>query len=113
MDKRRNNLKNLWAGHLMEKGLYDKVAFMLINEGGYPNLHREVIEQHMDNGLRKSIMDLVERKANFQQDKILRKSVYAMNSLLGSRGTEKGEVFNGFKDELTDYSKYRASRLSM
>ncbi|MGF1558559.1 MAG: hypothetical protein ACFCUL_05660, partial [Flavobacteriaceae bacterium] len=112
VDKGSNDLKNLWAGHLMEKGLYDKVAFMLINEGAHPNLHREIIEQHMDNGLRKSISDLAERKANFQQGHLLRKSVYAMNSLLSS-STEQEEVYNGFKDELTDYSKHKNSGLSV
>ncbi len=106
IEKGRNVLKNLWTGHLLEKGLYDKVAFMLINEGAHPNLHREVIEQHMDNGLRKSISELTQRKANFQQNQMLRKSVYAMNSLLSDNGKEQEEVFNGFKDELTDYSKY-------
>jgi len=39
----RNNLKNLWAGHLMERGVYDKVAFMLTSEKAYPNLHRAIV----------------------------------------------------------------------
>jgi hypothetical protein len=40
----RNNLKNLWAGHLMESGVYDRVTFMLTNEKAYPNLHREMVQ---------------------------------------------------------------------
>ena len=54
VEEGRNNLKNLWAGHLMERGVYDKVAFMLTSEKAYPNLHREMVEHHMDNGLRKT-----------------------------------------------------------
>ncbi|MGB3145771.1 MAG: relaxase/mobilization nuclease domain-containing protein, partial [Maribacter sp.] len=49
----RDNLENLWAGHLMERGNYNKVAFMLTVEKILPNLHREIIQYHMDNGLRK------------------------------------------------------------
>lgn len=103
----RNNLKNLWAGHLMEKGMYDRVAFMLTEEKAYPNLHREMILQHMDNGLRKCIIEVVERKTSIQQNRTLRKGVYAVSSLLGSSGKKQEEVFNGFKDELTDWSKYK------
>jgi hypothetical protein len=32
---------------------------------------------------------------------------------LGDRGKEQEEVLNGFKDELTDYSKYKGRGLSM
>lgn len=111
IDKGRNNLENLWTGHLMERGLYDRVAHMVIGRGAYPNLHREVIEAHMDNGLRKSMVALSERRSNTRQDRFLRKSIYAMNSLLDKRN--KGEAFNGFSDELTDWSKYKGRGLSI
>ncbi len=113
MDNGRNNLGNLCTGHLLEKGLYDRVAHMLIGGGAHPNLHREVIGAHMDNGLRKCMVTLSERKASTQRDLFLRKSVYAMNSLLDNRGKGGGEAFNGFKDELTDWSKYRGKGLSI
>jgi len=102
----RNNLKNLWAGHLMERGVYDKFAFMLTNERTYPNLHREIVEHHMDNGLEKSINELVARRTNVQQNRLLRKGVYAISSLLG-RGSSSEEMFNGFKDEFTDFTKFK------
>ena len=102
----RNDLKNLWAGHLMERGVYDKVAFMITSEKAYPNLHREMVQHHMDNGLRKCLNEVKVRATNFRHDRILRKGVYAISSLLGSSGRSK-EMFNGFKDELTDWSKYR------
>ncbi len=109
----RNDLKNLWAGHLMERGMYDRVAFMLTEEKVYPNLHREMVQQHMDNGLRKNIIEVSERKTSIRQNRLLRKGVYAISSLLGDRGRKQEEVYNGFKDELTDHSKYRSKRLSM
>lgn len=108
----RNNLENLWAGHLMERGMYDKVAFMLTNEKAYPNLHREMVQHHMDNGLEKSINELVVRKTSIQQNRLLRKGVYAISSLLGSSRRSE-EVFNGFKDEFTDFTKYKGKGKGM
>ncbi len=105
----RNNLKNLWAGHLMERGMYDRVAFMLTEEKVYPNLHPEMVQHHMENGLRNSIVQVSERKSSFRQNRLLRRGVYAISSLLGNRSKEQEEVFNGFQDELTDYSKYKGS----
>ncbi|SDE11986.1 Relaxase/Mobilisation nuclease domain-containing protein [Pricia antarctica] len=102
-----NDLKNLWAGHLMEKGLYQRVAFMLTNENVYPNLHREMIQHHMDNGLRKAVKEAMESKSTAEQNHFLRKSVYAISSLLGDRGVKSEEVYNGFKDELTDFTKFK------
>ena len=91
----------------MERGLYDRVAHLLIGGGAHPNLRPEVMGAHMDNGLRKCIVALSERRSNIQQDRFLRKSVYVMDSLLDNRGKGQGEAFNGFKDELTDWSKYK------
>lgn len=107
VDDRRNNLKNLWAGHLMERGVYDKFAFMLTNERTYPNLHREMVMHHMENVLRKSLNEVVARRTNVQHNRVLRKGVYAISSLLGNRGKRTEEMYNGFRDELTDYSKYK------
>ena len=102
----RDNLENLWAGHLMERGMYNKVAFMLTAEKIFPNLHLEIIQYHMDNGLRKCLKEVVARTTNIQNNRMLRKSVYAISSLLGSR-RGSNEMFNGFKDELTDFAKYK------
>jgi len=82
----KNNLKNLWASHLMERGMYDRAAIMLTEEKVYPNLHREMVQHHMENGLRKTIIEISERKTGFQQNRLLRKSVYAISSLLGNQG---------------------------
>ena len=109
----RNNLKNLWAGYLMEKGMYDRVAFMLTEEKVYPNLHSELVEHHMENGLRKSMDEAFKRKSSIQQNRLLRKGVYAISSLLGNRGKGEEVVYNGFKDELTDYSKYRGKGMGL
>ncbi len=109
----RNNLKNLWAGHLMERGIYDKVAFMLTQEKVYPNLYPEMVRYHMDNGLRNNMNEAIKKQSSIQQNRLLRKGVYAISSLLGDRGKGQEEVFNGFKDELTDFSKYKGRGLSM
>lgn len=103
----RHNLKNLWVGHLIERGMYDKATFMLTKEKVYPNLHPEMVQHHMENGLRKSMNEAFKRQSSIQQNHLLRKGVYAISSLLGDRGNKPKEVFNGFKDELTDYSKYK------
>ena len=108
----RDNLKNLWAGHLMERGVYDKVAFMLTSEKAYPNLHREIVQHHMNNGLEKSINELVARRTNGQQNRLLRKGVYAISSLLGSSSSSE-EMFNGFKDEFTDFTKLKKKNKGM
>jgi hypothetical protein len=109
----RDHLKNLWAGHLMEREMYNRVAFMLTEEKVYPNLYPEIVQHHMDNGLRKSVDEAIKRQSSIQQNRLLRKSVYAIISLLGNRGKRQEEVFNGFKDEFTDYSKYNGRGLSM
>jgi hypothetical protein len=56
----------------------------------------------------------LERKSSIEQNRLLRKGVYAISSLLGNRG-KKGqeEIYNGFKDELTDWSKYKGKGISM
>jgi hypothetical protein len=113
VEEGRNNLENLWAGHIMERGMYDKVAFMITAENVQPNLHREMVQHHMDSGLRESVNIASTRQSNFQQNRLLRKGVYVISSLLGNRGKKSEEAFNGFKDELTDYSKYRGSGLSL
>jgi hypothetical protein len=107
---RRNNLKNLWAGHLMELGQYQRVAYMLTNENVYPNLHREVVEHHMNKGLRKAIQERITRKTTIQQNRLLRKGVHAIGSLLDKPSGNQEEGYNGFKDELTDFTKRRKNR---
>ena len=109
----RNDLKNLWAGHLMERGMCDRAAFMLTGEKVYPNLHGWQAQHHMDNGLRKSINKALGRKSTIEQNQLLRKGVYAISSLLGNRAKGQEEVFNGFRDELTDWSKYMGKGISM
>ena len=113
VEEGRNNLENLWAGHLMERGMYDRVAFMLKAENVYPNLHPEMVQHHMDNGLRESVNLASTRQSSIRQNRLLRKGVYAISSLLGDMGKRQEEVFNGFKDELTDWSKYKGKWLSM
>ena len=47
------------------------------------------------------------QKINRELAAVLRKSAYAFSSIMGGKDYVEEEAFNGFKDELTDYSKYR------
>ncbi len=112
VEEGRNNLENLWTGHLLERGRYGKVAFMITAEKVYPNLHREMVHHHMDNGLREAMIAASARQSSIRQNRLLRKGIYAVSSLLGARVKEE-EVFNGFRDEMTDWSKYKGRWLSL
>src|SRR5680860_1749549 len=87
--------------------MFDRVAFMLTKEQVYPNLHPEMVQHRMDNGLRKILDEAIKRQSSIRQNRLLSRGIYAISYLLGDRGRKQDEVFNGFKDELTDYSKYK------
>jgi hypothetical protein len=50
---------------------------------------------------------VIERKTSIQQNRLLKEGVFAINSLLGGSSKKNKETYNGFKDELTDWSKYK------
>ena len=112
MDEGRGQLKNLWLSYLIEKELYGKAAFMMIYDKLRPNLDKDVMEYHLEKGLREWLLQVSKRKLNSQQATILRRSAFAFSTLLGNRFYKDEEVFNGFKDELTDYSKRNGIYLS-
>jgi len=107
----RDNLKNLWAGYLMEQGLYNSVAYMVTNENTKPNLHKEIVQHHLENGLQKSIGDAVTKKSTIEHNHMLRRGTHAVSSISNGRG-ETEEAYNGFKDELTDWRKYKRKGIS-
>tara|TARA_Y100001001_G_C8006005_1_gene308035 strand:+ start:278 stop:2590 length:2313 start_codon:yes stop_codon:yes gene_type:complete len=113
VEEGRNKLENLWTGHLMERGMYDKATYMITAENVRPNLHREVVHHHMDNGLRECIGRAVERKSNIQQNRLFGKGVYTVSSLLGGSGKKTEEVYNGFRDEFTDFTKSKRKGTGM
>ncbi len=106
-DSGQDQLENLWVSYLIERQLYEKAAFMMVYEGTGPNLPAEVFGHHMDNGLRDKITEVSQQWINAQQTAVLRQSLYAFSSLLDGKDSISLESFNGFKDELTDYSKRR------
>ncbi|MBC8769406.1 relaxase/mobilization nuclease domain-containing protein [Arenibacter sp. BSSL-BM3] len=112
MDEGRGQLKNLWLSYLIEKELYGKVAFMMIYDKLRPNLDKDVMEYHLEKGWREWLLQVSKQKLNSQQATMLRRSAFAFNSLLGGSHYKEEEVFNGFKDELTDYSKRNGIYLS-
>ncbi|MCM4166582.1 hypothetical protein KCTC52924_03523 [Arenibacter antarcticus] len=111
-DKGRGEFKNLWLSCLIEKGLYRKASFMMVYDKLRPNLDKDIMEYHLEKGLREQLLDVSKQKLNSQQATILRRSAFAFSSLLGGSHYNEEEVFNGFKDELTDYSKRNGIYLS-
>ena len=109
----RDNLKSLWAGHLVETGQYRKAAYLFVLDGVRPNLPLQQLEHHMQNGLKQAIGSLCQKQVNIQQARLLRRGVYALGNMLGSNSFKEEEMLNGFKDELTDYSKYKGRGLWM
>ncbi|WP_373518316.1 hypothetical protein [Pricia sp.] len=83
---------------------------MLIEVKVYSNLHLEMVQHHKDKGLRQSIVQLSQKQFSVQRSRLLRKDVYAISSLLGGDGKKTEEVYNGFKDEFTDWSKFKKKR---
>jgi hypothetical protein len=106
-------LKSLWSAHLIERGQYKKVAYMMALDGVRPNIPFEILRHHMENGLRETILSISKKQIDVKQAHLLRRGIYAISNLLGSKSTKEPEVFNGFKDEMTDWSKYRGKGLSM
>ncbi len=103
----RDNLKSLWAGHLVETGQYRKAAYLFVLDGVRPNVPLRQLEHHMQNGLKESLVAVSQKQVSRKQARLLRKGVYALGNMLGSNSFVEEEMFNGFKDELTDYSKYK------
>ncbi len=113
VEEGRNKLENLWAGHLMERGMYDKATYIITAENVRPNLHREMVHHHMDNGLRQCLVQVSQRQSSIQTNRSFRKGVYVLGNLLGGSSYREEEMFNGFKDEFTDFTKYKGRGLSM
>ena len=101
----QDQLKNLWLGYLVEKGLYGKVAYAIVHQNVRPNLGEQAMKYHMDNSLRDKIIEVFNQKISYQRAAILRKGLYAFSALLGGSGYKEEEMFNGFKDEFTDFTK--------
>ncbi|RKN78682.1 relaxase/mobilization nuclease domain-containing protein [Ulvibacterium marinum] len=109
----RDNLKNLWSAYLIERGQYTKAAYLFVLDGVRPNLPLQLLEHHMENGFKEALNTVSKKQMDIKQARLLRKGIYALGNLLGSKSLGGEEVFNGFKDELTDYSKYKGRGLSM
>ena len=109
----QDNLKNLWSTFLIERGQYKKASYLFVLDGARPNLPIEILEHHMENGLREALHTVAKIQIDRKQANLLRIGVYALGNLLGSDNPKPEEAFNGFKDELTDYSKYKGKGLSM
>lgn len=107
----RLSLKSLWASHLVETGQYRKAAYLFILDGIRPNLPLQQLEHHMQNGLKEALVVVSRKQVDRKQAHLLRKGVYALGNMLGGNGFREEEMFNGFKDEFTDFTKYNGRGL--
>ncbi len=107
----RDDLKSLWATHLIERGQYKKAAYLFVLDGVRPNFPIQILEHHMENGLKEALVSVSQKQMANEQARILRKGVYALGNILGGKGYKEEELFNGFKDEFTDFSKYKGNSL--
>ena len=93
---------------LKEKCLLYDVEFKEINEYMTSKMCSLCGHIKKDLGLNKVFdCNKCNQKINRELAAVLRKSAYAFSSIMGGKDYVEEEAFNGFKDELTDYSKYR------
>lgn len=67
----------------------------------------------MKNGVKEALRMVTKIRLDKKREQLLRRGVYALGNLMSNEKPKTEEAFNGFKDELTDYSKYRNKGLSM
>ncbi len=111
--KGQDNLKSLWMGHLMERGLYKQAAYSYVLEGVLPNLPSELVEHHMANGFKEALVAISNERDRQTQARMLQTGYNALETLMGPTTSQEEEAYNGFKDELTDYSKNKGNWFSM
>lgn len=109
----QDHLKCLWTSYLIERGQYKKAAYLMLLEAAKPNLASEILNFHLDNGLRETLREVSRQRLNVERTRLLRKGLYALNTILRKNRPKEQAVFNGFKDELTDYTKYKGRGISM
>jgi len=71
------------------------------------NLQWQQLENHIQNGLKEVLSIFSQRQVDRKQRHLLRKDIYALDNLLGGNSFTEEEMFNGFRDELTDFAKYK------
>ncbi len=109
----RDHLKSLWSAQLMERGQYQKVAYLYVLEGVTPNLPLQILEHHMGNGFREALVAVSKKRIDAEHGRFLRRGIYALGNLLASTSPKEEEAYNGFKDEMTDWSKYKRRGLTI
>lgn len=109
----QDHLKCLWTSYLIERGQYTKAAYMMLLEAAKPNLASEIMNFHLDNGLRETLREVSNQRLNAKRTRLLRKGLYALNTFLRKNKPKEQAVFNGFRDELTDFTKYKSKGISM
>ena len=106
-DQGRDHLKSLWSAHLMERGQYRKAAYLYVLEGITPNLPLQILEHHMGNGFKEALHIVSKKRIDAEHGRFLRRGIYALGNLFASKIPNEEEAYNGFKDEMTDWSKHK------
>ncbi|WP_191089052.1 hypothetical protein, partial [Arenibacter lacus] len=109
----QDNLKSLWMGHLMERGLYKQAAYSYVLDRITPNLPPELVDHHMANGFKEALVAVATERDRQIQANMLQAGYNALETLMDPTTSQEEEAYNGFKDELTDYSKYKGNWLGM
>ncbi len=109
----QDNLKSLWMGHLMERGLYKQAAYSYVMNRITPNLPLDLVEHHMANGFKEALIAVATDRDRQIQANMLRAGWDALDTLIGPTTYKEEEAYNGFKDEFTDYLKYKGNWLGM
>ena len=98
---------------LMERGLYKQAAYSYVMNRITPNLPFELVEHHRANGFKEALVAVATERDRRAQANMLRAGWEALDMLIGPTTYKEEEAYNGFKDELTDYSKYKGNWLGM
>ena len=78
-----------------------------------PNLPLELVEHHMANGFKEALVAVATERDRQARANMLQTGWDALETLMGPTTSKEEEPYNGFKDELTDYSKYKGNWLGM
>ena len=106
--KNQFTLDNLWATHLSDKGIYDKCAYLVVKENATLLYDEKALAHHNEQGLLSELKNITNYQFPKSELQKMSRTSRGISALLSnSQDGQQRVLHNGFKDELTDYSKYR------
>lgn len=100
-----NALKSLWITYLIEHEIYDKAAYLLITDKQKPLIDPRVYNYHLENGLQEQMGIIRNQNLSKEMAALYKKAAYIFRSAVSTKNKKSREMFNGFKDELTDFQQ--------